>query len=124
MSSERSEDRLTPATIRQLGPRELEILWTDGHASRYAVSYLRRACRCADCIDEWTGRRTLDPAKVADGVKPVRIEQVGRYAVHFEWSDGHSTGIYSFDYLRDICPCAECEATRRAAGDAELECRP
>ncbi len=45
-------------------------------------------------------------------IGPVRAELVGRYAVQIFWNDGHSTGIYTFDYLRSLCSCAECIATR------------
>ena len=43
--------------------------------------------------------------------KLTNVETVGRYAVRLFWADGHSTGLYSFDYLREICPCAECKKT-------------
>ena len=49
------------------------------------------------------------------GSGPLKLQKadlVGRYALQMYWSDGHSTGIYTFDYLRDLCPCAECEAAR------------
>ena len=51
-----------------------------------------------------------DPAQilVPDDTQAVNVELVGRYAIQFTWSDGHSTGIYSFDTLREICPCSEC----------------
>lgn len=98
------EERTAPESIRQAGPNELEILWRDGHMSVYPVSYLRRACKCAACVDEWTGERLVDPGSIDDGIKPVRIEPVGNYAIHIAWSDGHTSGIYAFDYLRRICP--------------------
>lgn len=97
-----------PQSIRQAGPRDLEIVWEDGHRSVYPVILLRRACRCALCVDEWTGEQILRPDQVAVDVKPVRIEPVGRYALHFAWSDGHTSGIYSFDHLRGLCPCGVC----------------
>jgi len=43
-------------------------------------------------------------------LKPQKAELVGRYALQIYWSDGHSSGIYTFDYLRGLCPCTECEA--------------
>ena len=97
-----------PTGIRQSGPRELEIAWDDGHVSAYPVAYLRRACRCASCINEWTGEPILKPEQVPDDVRPVRIDPVGRYAIHIAWSDGHTSGIYSYDHLRRLCPCAAC----------------
>jgi DUF971 family protein len=104
----------TPESIRQSGPGELEIVWKDGHVSRYPVVHLRRSCRCASCVDEWSGEQILKVDQVPDDVKPLRIEPVGRYALHFDWSDGHSSGIYSFVLLRNVCPCAECR--KPAAG--------
>jgi DUF971 family protein len=41
-------------------------------------------------------------------LKPVKAEAIGRYALGITWSDGHATGIYSFDYLRELCPCGKC----------------
>ena len=72
-------------------------------------TYLRRACRCAGCINEWSGERIQKPEQVSPDVKPLSIDPVGRYAIHIDWSDGHTSGIYSFDHLRDICPCKECK---------------
>ena len=99
---------IAPTAIRQAGPTDLEIVWNDGHASLYPVVFLRRSCRCAACIDEWTGAQILKPEQVPENVKPIRIDPVGRYALHIAWSDGHTSGIYSFDHLRNICPCAKC----------------
>jgi DUF971 family protein len=96
------EPRVTPAAIRQAGPRELAITWQDGHESRYPVRALRLACGCASCVDEWTGEERLDEASVPADVHPVRIEAVGRYALQIHWSDGHDTGIYPFRRLREL----------------------
>ena len=103
----------TPGSIRQSGARELEIIWLDGHASRYSVADLRRSCSCAGCVDERTGIPILKPEDVSEDVRPVRIEPVGRYAIQFHWSDGHATGIYSFDRLRALCPCPACRGAFR-----------
>jgi len=96
-----------PSAIAQAGPDRLRIVWQDGHESLYAVRDLRLACRCAHCVEEMTGRPLLRPEGVPDDVKPVRISAVGRYALSFAWSDGHDTGIYTYEYLRGLCPCAE-----------------
>lgn len=88
----------------------LRIRWADGHVSEYEPRALRLECRCAGCVDEITGQPILNPAEVPAGVYPESIRYVGRYALAFNWSDGHDTGIYPFELLREICPCAECRA--------------
>ncbi len=93
---------IQPASIQQSGPRHLAIAWADGEESLYEVRELRLACGCAQCVDEWTGEGRLDPSSVPEDVHPVSIETVGRYAIQIEWSDGHSTGIYPFDRLREL----------------------
>ncbi len=98
----RDTEACTPTAIRQQGPRELAIVWSDGVESVYPVRELRLACGCAQCVDEWTGEGRLDPASVPEDVHPVRIQSVGRYAIQIRWSDGHETGIYPFRRLREL----------------------
>lgn len=90
----------------EIGPSEdeskLRILWKDGVASEFVPRYLRQLCPCAGCVDEMTGVRTLQPEAVAEGVYPTAIHYVGRYALQLVWSDGHDTGFYTFEYLREI----------------------
>ncbi len=95
----------TPTAINQAGPDTLQIVWNDGHDSLYSVRALRLACRCAHCVEEGTGRPLLDETNVPLDVRPVQISPVGRYAIQFTWSDGHDTGIHTFEYLRSLCPC-------------------
>lgn len=94
------------ATPRDIAPTadgtRLRIEWRDGVESTYAPRALRLACPCAGCIDEMTGRPLLRPATVPEGVHPRSIEYVGRYALRFVWSDGHSTGIYPYEFLRRL----------------------
>lgn len=94
----------------------LRIRWKDGHVSEYTPRFLRLACQCAACVDEMTGEVRLDPETVDPGVYPRSIEYVGRYALQFDWSDGHRTGIYPFTLLRGLCPCPECDARAEAQG--------
>lgn len=93
-------------TPREIVPTEdgarLRISWEDGRASEYAPRFLRLLCPCAGCVDEMTGVRTLKDEMVPEGVYPEAIHYVGRYALQFMWSDGHSTGIYPFEYLRRL----------------------
>ena len=70
--------------------------------SEYEPRNLRVLCPCAGCVDEMTGQRTLKPETVERGVYPTAIHYVGQYALQFVWSDGHSTGLYTFEYLREI----------------------
>lgn len=99
------DDSSTPLDV---GPTEdgarLRIRWKDGGVSEYPPRYLRLCCPCAACIEEMTGRPLLNPASVPLDVHPRAIRWVGEYALRFDWSDGHHTGIYPFDYLRDISP--------------------
>ena len=81
---------------------KLRITWKDGVVSEYVPRYLRLLCPCAGCVDEMTGVRTLQPGMIDEGVYPEEIHYVGRYALQCVWSDGHSTGIYTFEYLREL----------------------
>lgn len=87
----------------------LRIRWRDGHTSEFSPRYLRIQCRCAGCVDEMTGRPILRPENVPEDVHPLAIHYVGKYALQVDWSDGHNTGIFPFEFLRAICPCADCE---------------
>lgn len=97
----------------------VEIRWSDGHASHYDFRYLREECPCASCNDE-RGKKTALPAVSSGPVLPMfkpaakarAAKAVGNYAVQIDFTDGHSTGIYSFAYLREMCPCAECKKAR------------
>jgi ATP-binding protein involved in chromosome partitioning len=80
----------------------LRIRWQDGHSSELTPRDLRLACPCAGCVDEMTGRPILRPESVPEGVHPLAIRYVGRYALQFDWSDGHATGIYPFTLLREL----------------------
>ena len=99
----------TPVEIHRVENRELHILWADGHRTVFTNTYLRENCPCAACVSEFTGQRILKPASVPSDIRALEISLVGRYAVQFRWSDGHSTGIYPFDRLRALCPCESCQ---------------
>jgi DUF971 family protein len=104
-----------PADIEvHIPDRTMTIQWGDGHRSVYPFDLLRKECPCAVCRE---ARQAVagDPFNVVtSAVRPGEVtvtgaEKVGWYAVRFEWNDGHNTGIYSYDYLRDICPCEVCQ---------------
>jgi DUF971 family protein len=116
-----------PEHIAVSKSKGIEIDWKDGHHSSFDVGYLRDWCPCASC----TGAHGTEPREKTSSkpapsnpfqmYKPkermVGIEPIGNYAIRITWSDGHATGIYSFDHLRSICPCAACRAMREAAAD-------
>lgn len=104
------EKQIIPLEIRQAGDYELAIRWADGHESIYPCDDLRKACRCANCVDELSGIPRLNPAEIPDDIQPVQIQSVGRYGIKIDWDDGHNTGIYGFQYLRKICPCSQCRS--------------
>jgi DUF971 family protein len=104
-----AEARVKPIELKQVGERSLGVSWSDGHRSEYPGDYLRGHCPCAGCVDEWTGRQKLDLESIAEDIHPVRVQGVGRYAIKIDWSDRHDTGLYTFEFLRKICPCPECK---------------
>mgnify|MGYP001279702187 FL=1 len=59
-----------------------------------------------------TRRPILDPGEVPPDVRALAIKLVGAYAMHVSWSDGHSSGIYPWERLLAVCPCADCAARR------------
>ena len=99
-----------PREIKQLSRTEFAITWSDGHVSTYSLRYLRQQCPCAMCVDEWTHERRLDAEAIPQDINILNFSQVGNYAVRFNWSDGHNTGIYPFDRLRELCQCSPCIA--------------
>lgn len=89
----------------------LFVEWDDrGHAYLYGARGLRLACPCAECVEEMSGRPLLDPGRVPADVRPVSIALVGAYGLRIAWSDGHGTGIHTFERLRRDCGCPLCGA--------------
>ena len=103
MSETRRGPAVEPREIMQEGRRGLRITWADGRECGYTAAGLRRACPCAQCVNEWTGERVLKAEAVSEEVEIGDIDLVGRYALNFRFSDGHDSGIYSFRYLRELC---------------------
>lgn len=89
----------------------LLIEWDQaGHQAFFPARDLRLACRCAACVQEMTGRPLLDPAQVPADIRPDSVALVGTYGLRVQWSDGHGTGIYTFERLLAACPCGRCRA--------------
>ena len=94
---------MKPLDLQQIGG-ELALKWDDGGESFISLEKLRRACPCAGCKGETDimGNLYIGPEKplTPQAVQLVRIANVGGYAIQPFWGDGHSTGLFSFDYLR------------------------
>lgn len=91
----------------------LTVHWPDGAVSRYTIAHLRRMSPSADMRQLREQMRsnplTVLPSSATRSAGPLVItsaELVGNYAISFEFSDGHSSGIYSWEYLRQIDPGA------------------
>lgn len=107
---------MAPKKISRATPQELAIEWDDGHRGRHTLQTLRRYCPCAACAieAEKNEANALFPILVPGKNELVSIDSVGAYALQFRWGDGHATGIYTYDYLRQICECPDC---RKVAGE-------
>ena len=117
-------DALRPTSItadRQT--RELTITWGDAHQSVYSFALLRHACPCAECRGGHDYMRSdPDPVVFAmpdedtPATRLVNLQAVGSYALSPEWEDGHHFGIYTWSYLRLLCPCESCRVANGTAG--------
>lgn len=94
-----------PTHIERSGTH-LEIRWKDSHRNELSYRVLRQKCPCARCDAARSGK-----APAADdflqNLQLVDIQRVGRYAVRLVWNDGHRTGIYTFQFLRELSEFSE-----------------
>ncbi|MEO7030145.1 MAG: DUF971 domain-containing protein [Acidobacteriaceae bacterium] len=108
-------DAISPLKVRvdKTGGTGMEIDWRDGHSSAWNFAWLRAACPCATCHEERDadgrapGIAKPKPASLLPmyeaPARPAEVTPVGKYAIRFKWSDGHQAGLYSWDYLRNVC---------------------
>jgi DUF971 family protein len=115
MSASRPEP-LRPVALSKDGDERLVIQWNDGHRSVYTWQHLRSNCSCAGCREERITPpdpfRILKPSELGP-LRPVSLAPVGHYAYKITWSDGHDSGIYTLEHLRELCQCAECVSAAR-----------
>ena len=106
-------DPVVPTAIRRVaeaaGPPAIEIDWSDGRSTRYSARMLREACPCATCREKRSspGPVALLPVLRPEDVVPLAVtgmKPVGQYAYAIAFTDGHDTGIYTLEYLRDLGP--------------------
>lgn len=95
------------------GQKKMTIVWGDEHTSLYEFDYLRSVCPCAQCDHTKHGGPPASDGSMNignfKGIAMADVQEVGRYALRFTWSDGHDTGIFSYNYLRSKCRCGDCE---------------
>jgi len=100
---------MRPLDIQTIGG-ELAIKWDDASETFLTLEKLRRHCPCAGCKGEVDvmGNVYKGPAQElsARAFQLVRIANVGSYAIQPVWADGHTTGIFSFEYLRRVADTA------------------
>ena len=80
----------------------LKISWSDNSTSSYPFHFLRDSCVCAHCVHEITGEKLLDPATIPSDIHIKAMKLVGNYAVKITWSDGHDSGLYTWNRLREL----------------------
>lgn len=88
--------------------RVVKITWSDGAECDYPFSGLRAICPCVECKGghaNMGGPPDIEKLRTAQNASLTlqNVIPVGSYALQFQWSDGHSTGIYTWDYLRKAC---------------------
>lgn len=121
------DDTTTPLRLNLKRDERLEIEWRDGRRCTYPITLLRSMCPCASCRGLREGHgghppaiqsvvpsgQPAPPKKMSLSILPgdytqplsaISAELVGNYALRIDWSDKHGSGIYSFKYLREICP--------------------
>lgn len=90
----------------------LTINWADGHTSEYPLFGLRKNCPCVTCRGGHGNMNQFDRSLFL--VEPTQryevesIKQIGNHAIQIIWNDGHNTGMYQWETLRELCPCKEC----------------
>jgi DUF971 family protein len=106
---------LRPVALKKEGDNRLVIYWNDGHRSVYSWKHLRDSCPCAGCKGEFG--QPPDPFRILNAsdlaprppLAPLAIAPIGNYAYKITWNDGHDTGLFTLEYLRELCQCPNCQ---------------
>lgn len=105
-----------PNALKKQGDHSLLIEWNDGHLGLLGWKHLRSNCPCATCRDEREKPKPanpfqiLKPSELIPPGPPTSLVPVGHYAYRIIWNDGHATGIFTLEQLRNLCQCTECLA--------------
>ncbi len=95
-----------PVEVRRKSEERLvHVTWSDDHDGEYPFAYLRGWCPCAGCQGHGGEKRYIHAANT----ELDKVSVVGNYALQLHWGDGHETGIYTYAYLRSLCPCESCQ---------------
>jgi len=117
-----TKQTMLPINLEKADTQTLKITWDDGEESFYPLNFLRRQCPCATCQESKIKAqapaanpfRILQPHEILSTQLDLKeAEVVGRYALNFNWSDGHHEGIYTFDFLRELAEAEECKSAKR-----------
>lgn len=93
----------TATSLEQSADQKIiSIGWSDGAAHQVPARLLRQYCPCAECVEEWSGKRTYDVEQISVDMKVIEISPVGNYAITFTFGDMHRTGIYNWELLREL----------------------
>ncbi len=99
-------DRKSPLEIVSMEPNPkaqmFKVMWNDNKQSLITFKELRYLCPCATCVDEGTGQRKIKREDVSATIAPISVRTIGNYALQVVWNEGHDTGYYSYDYLRNL----------------------
>jgi DUF971 family protein len=98
-----------PTKLERIGDDQLLIEWNDGQRFQYRVSHLREHCPCATCREKRKGEQQQSTAELPvlslQEARPLTIlgmKPVGNYAYGIQFSDGHDSGIFTFEFLREL----------------------
>jgi DUF971 family protein len=93
---------IVPREIGRSGKHDVLVRWRDDRETVFPARFLRLACPCASCIEEMTGRKILKESDVPEDIHPLAIQPVGQYAIKVQWSDGHASGIFTWERLDEL----------------------
>lgn len=112
-------------SITRDGEHSLVIIWSDDHKSTIPLELLRKECPCANCKGEVIFGKVYRPVNLpvfTPGMNELkRLSTVGHYGLQADWADGHNTGIYSWDFLRALCPCEDCVKDSSTVNSTQID---
>lgn len=100
VGKQRLQQDTLPVVTPQAG--HIHVKWPDGTEDQLTNRDVRAACQCAACVEEYSGEQILDPDTIPPQIQATSIDTLGNYAVSIAWNDGHSSGIFSWDRLKEI----------------------